>query len=200
MSFSPVRVPNWLLIRPLYRTPSTPKMSTSACGMAQVPNQGLHCHPLSLMHTNAQSQSTASSRYPKIRVSSHIWDWVCWSPASGRGTQPDSQCHSSSAQGPHKDRVLTGHVTCASRCSHFGAHHPSPSGSPDPPHGLQSSGNADAAVVPWTGQKISSHMETPLYHRGDLHRALDSIKEDGQNGRQAWGVVNQYRHGQFWER
>ena len=40
----------------------------------------------------------------------------------------------------------------------------------------------------------------PLYHRGDLHRALDSIKEDGQNGRQAWGVVNQYRHGQFWER
>lgn len=84
-----------------------------------------------------------------MRVSS-LWE----------GTQPDSQCHSPPAQGPHKDRVLTGHVTCASRCSHFGAHHPSPSGSPDPPYGLQSSGNAAAAVVPWTGQKISSHMET----------------------------------------
>lgn len=90
--------------------------------------------------------------------------------------QPDSRYHSPSARGPHKDRMLSGRVTCASRWSHFGAHHPSPSGGPGPPHGLQSSGNAAAAVAPWTGQKISSHGETlsnteeprgdPLYHRG----------------------------------
>lgn len=32
-------------------------MSTSACGMAQVPSQSLHCHPFALMHTDAQSQA-----------------------------------------------------------------------------------------------------------------------------------------------
>lgn len=110
------------------------------------------------------------------------------------GAQPDSQCRSPSAQGPHKDRLLTGHVTCASNWSHFGAHHPSPSGSL---HGLQSSGNAAAAVVPWTGQKVSSHMETPSITEETCTgpRALDGIKEGGQNGRQAWDVVSQYSSG-----
>lgn len=160
--------------------------------MAQVPSQGLHCHPFSLMpRARAQLLKVPTAQ----RASSHTWSWVCWCPASvGVGAQPDSQCRSPSAQGPHKDRLLTGHVACASSWSHFGAHHPSPSGSL---HGLQSSGNAAAAVVPWTEQKISSHMETPSIREEACTgpRALDGIKEGGQNGRQAWDVVSQYSSG-----
>lgn len=47
---------------------------------------------------------------------SHLGLGMLVSSLCGGGrAEPDSQCRSPSAQGPHKDRLLTGHVTCASR-------------------------------------------------------------------------------------
>lgn len=54
-------------------------------------------------------------------------------------------------------------------------------------------------LLPGQGRRSAATGRPSLSQRSPAGpQAPDSIKEGGQNDRQAWNVVSQHRHGQFW--